>query len=92
MGRWTLELAQFDVAPFAGSGMLLKGDLSFCYFGKIRKNFVGEFAAGDHSLPFFAAHLTLKGLYSIQIEGEMTVVLDEPDLVPFADGVWFADA
>src|SRR5579871_3276613 len=69
--------------------MLLQRDMSFGHLGEIGEGGVAEFAAGDHLIPLVAAHLSFEGFYPVEVESKMSLVLDEPYLVPFAHGVGF---
>lgn len=71
--------------------MLLERYLPIGDLGKIAKSRALEFAVGDHILPFFAAYLSLIGLYPIQPESKMSFVLYQPDHVPFSHGLGFGD-
>ena len=71
--------------------MLLQGDLTFCDFGEVGEFLVTELTARDHLIPLIAAYLAVKGLDAVKPESEMAFVLDQPDLVPFADGMGFGN-
>src|SRR5215469_523398 len=90
--EWALQRADLDVPPFAEPGVLLQRDLSFIDLCKVCEYLVAKFAGGDHAVPVVAADLSVEGSDSIQPGSDMTVVLDEADLVPFADGMWSAHA
>lgn len=71
--------------------MLLQGYFTLGHFCEVSKGLVPEFTTGDHFVPFVAAYLSVKSLDAVEPEGEMTFVLNEPDLVPFAYGMGFGN-